>query len=96
MLEINYLIQHDSQLKNLRRHLDHLRTMDTCVVISWSGDMIGNDCNEQWFDVCKLKERMRKYFNILQTKEPSLYSCVHISSDEVFFNILKKPSIVQE
>ena len=39
-------------------------TSDTCVVISHSGAMIGTDCNQDWFDLCKLKERMRKYFNI--------------------------------
>ena len=48
-----------------------LWTIDTCVVISHSGDMIGADCADTWFDICKLKERIRKYFNIkmLQTHQ---------------------------
>jgi len=35
-----------------------LRTMDDCVVISHSGTMNGTDCSFDWFDLCKLKERM--------------------------------------
>jgi len=35
-----------------------LWTTDTCVVISWSEDLIGRDCNDPWFYLCKLKERM--------------------------------------
>jgi len=36
----------------------NLLTMDTCVVISHTGDMIGTDCNYDWFDICKLKYQL--------------------------------------
>ena len=39
--------------------------------------MIGNDCNEQWFDLCKLKERLRKYFNIKKYYKHSNNTLIH-------------------
>ena len=42
----------------------NLLTKDTCVVISHTGEMIGKDCADSWFDICKLKHQLRKYFNI--------------------------------
>ena len=57
----------------------NLWTTDTCAVISWSGGLIGSDCNDQWFDLCKLKERMRKYFNIKNIKD-----CLEKKTDKCF------------
>ena len=75
----------NSQLKNLRRHIDHLRTMDDCVVISHSGTMNGTDCSYDWFDLCKLKERMRKYFNVQKYYKHRKSTLIHLLQIQCFY-----------
>ena len=51
--------------------------MDDCVIISHLGAMIGTDCSYEWFDLCKLKERLRKYSNIKKYYKHSNNPLIH-------------------